>query len=159
MNWVTKGFTTEQSQIAVADKKKQPEPIATVTEPECACGTCTGCNPKEQASAVLFDFQTPQQATQVQTNLGGFNSAFAGNTIGNRQILVIAPRNDGEVISIVEHLKTNEAVIINFEGMPLENVQRRLDFLSGVACGLGGVIRPLDANKFIMTPSGIGVKE
>jgi len=150
-DWVTKGFTTEKKARGDTDN-----PVATseqaVTEP--------AANPAEKASAVLFNYQAHTNNNQYQNTQAqqGFNSAFHGNTIGNRQILVISPRSDAEVISIVEHLKTNEAVIVNFEGIPVAETQRRRDFLIGVACGLGGVIRPLDQQKFIMTPSGIGVK-
>ena len=110
---------------------------------------------KQEAAALLFNFGAPQPQTFGQP---GFNGAFAGGTLGNRHILIVKPRTDAEVFAIVEHIKTNEAVIIDFEGVPAIETQRRIDFLSGVACGLGGTIKPLDAHKYIMTPSGIGVR-
>ncbi|MDR0461847.1 MAG: cell division protein SepF [Christensenellaceae bacterium] len=148
MNWVTKGFSTERRPT----KGSATEPIQQEQEFEQELAPIP--NPQSHAAAVLFNYDTPTRAVDNQ----GFNSAFQGGTIGNRHILIISPKTDVEVIAIVDHLKTNEAVIVNFEGIPVNETQRRIDFLSGVACGLGGTIKPLDTHKFIMTPSGIGVK-
>jgi FtsZ-interacting cell division protein YlmF len=120
-------------------------------------------SPQDQAAAVLFNINAPAQTPSYNSapsyhNGSNFGSAFSGNTLGNRHIMVIQPKCDSDVIGIVEHLKTNEAVIVNFEGIPTAETQRRIDFLSGVACGLGGTIRPLDNHKYIITPSGIGVR-
>ena len=145
MNWAMKGFTTEREprqnrnieESQIAHEETTPEPVAPKT-------------PTEQASAVLFNFQGPQGQYNTGYNPAPqFNGALQGATLGNRHILVMTPRTDNEVFTIVDHLKTNEAVIVNFEGIPAVETQRRIDFLSGVACGLGGAIRPLDKNKFI----------
>ncbi|MCL2229082.1 MAG: cell division protein SepF [Firmicutes bacterium] len=161
-DFVSKGFTSERKPSGKVEEQPamthipQTEPV---NEPEPQAEPVT---PKEVASAVLFDVSKPAAATvsyQSQPANNGFSGAFSGNTLGNRHILVISPRTDAEVINIVEHLRTNEAVIINFEGIPVAETQRRIDFLSGVSCGLGGTISPLDTNKFIMTPSGIGIKK
>jgi FtsZ-interacting cell division protein YlmF len=171
--WAMKGVTMDRRNRSEVGMGEQPtlveEPVQIVEQP----------SPQEQASAVLFNMNAPmpQQnnnfSNPVNTNQSTYNqgynpqsyssnqfgNAFAGNTIGNRHIMVVTPRNDGEVLAIVEHLKNNtEAVIVNFEGVSVADTQRRIDFLSGVACGLGGTLRPLDAFKYIITPSGIGVR-
>jgi len=117
--------------------------------------------PKEVASAVLFNFSPNAPIMSEPMNMGynpNFNGAFMGGTIGNRHILVSSPKNQPELFAVVEHLKTNEAVIVNFEGLITAEAQRFVDFLSGVACGLGGSIQALDNYKYIITPSGIGVR-
>lgn len=160
-NWTMKGFNTERreaGQAPTATLTAQP-PVQNPIEPHLSE------TPADKASAVLFNFapQSPQfQVAQpgfaFQNSAPGFNSAFAGATLGNRHIMVVTPHSDSEIVAIVEHLRTNEAVIVNFEGVPAPDTQRRIDFLSGVACGLGGTIHPLDAYKYIITPSGIGVR-
>jgi len=149
LNWAMKGVTTERHA-----KKTPAEVVASPSQPiaEPMPAPVQRETPAEKASAVLFNYQSPQPQNS------GFNSAFNGGTIGNRHILVVAPKSDHDVIGIVEHLKTNEAVIVNFEGSPHAETQRRIDFLSGVACALGGAICPLDTFKYIITPSGIGVR-
>ena len=150
-NFAMKGVTLEKRNRG-ADKAQTPDKV------EVSLPTPTA---HEQAAAVLFNFNQPSSPAQS----GGFGAAaqqfapaFGGGTLGNRHILVVNPKNDNEVIGIVEHLKTNEAVIVNFEGISAAETQRRIDFLSGVACGLGGAICKLDDLKYIITPSGIGVR-
>ena len=152
-NWALKGVTVEKR--APKTKKTTPEPVQEVVavnlpEPEPAP------QPAINAEAVLFNFTQPAQTPSY----GGANyqSAFAGNTLGNRHILVACPKSKDEMQSIVDHLKTNEAVIVNFAGVSPADTQRSIDFLSGVACGLGGTIYPIDNLKYIITPSGIGVR-
>jgi len=156
-DWAMKGISTERRPLPKDDIQAEEHQGEAEHNPE---------QPMDKASAVLFNFQAPPPAQQTYQPQGftqpqphqGFNGAFQGSTIGNRHILVVTPRTENEVFGIVEHLKTNEAVIVNFEGVPPAETQRRIDFLSGVACGLNGAIRPLDANKYIITPSGIGVR-
>lgn len=86
-----------------------------------------------------------------------FESALAGNAIGNRNILVVAPNSNGDVSNIVTNLQAGEACVIDLENMPVEFAQRRLDFLSGVISALNGQIRPLNTHQYILTPDGMGV--
>ena len=158
MNWITKGFRVEHK----SKETDNAPPTQSYTPPEVTMTTPP--SPQEQAAAVLFNYDSNTNTNNYQAsqpaqnyNQQGFNANFTGATIGNRHILIISPRNDDEIRGIVEHLRTNEAVIVNFEGVPIPETQRRIDFLSGVACGLGGTIRPLDTNKFILTPGGIGI--
>jgi FtsZ-interacting cell division protein YlmF len=158
MNWISRGITTERR--ARVEEEYEDEGV----EDEASA--------HDQASAILFNYQAsqpqPQPQYQNQQYNAGYNygqpqtqnfgGVFDGRTLSERHILVITPRSDQEVFGIVGHLKTNEAVIVNFDGIPVCETQRRIDFLSGVACGMGGTIRPLDSHKYIITPSGVGVR-
>jgi len=152
-----RGFSTERSESKQPEAHEDSDIIESERQ-EVHLPEQTTC-PQAQASSVLFNFQPPQQSYhhhhQPQQNFGG---ALQGNNFGNRHILVITPRNESEMYGIVDHLKTNEAVIVNFEGIPSAETQRRVDFLSGVASGIGGTMRPLDTFKYIITPSGIGIR-
>ena len=86
-----------------------------------------------------------------------YDNYLGGQSIGNRNILVITPSTNQDVSRIVENLQNNEACVIDLEKVPLADAQRRLDFLSGVICALNGNIKPLDAHKYILTPQGLGV--
>ena len=111
-----------------------------------------GVDTRANAASILFN-EMPRQSAPT-----GFNSAFGGNTLGNRNILVITPHSNQEVLGAVEHLKTGEAVIVTLDGIAVADAQRRIDFLSGVVCALNGIIKPLDTNKYILTPCGVGIK-
>lgn len=174
--------------VNVGRREVDPTPAAPQPNLQPVVNTAPPADPRNEAAAVLFNgaqapygtqagyggspYATPTYATpsyaqptpeatptpSYGAGYGGLGGAFAGPTIGNRHILVSQPRTDAEVTAVVEHLRTNEAVIVNFEGIPTAETQRRIDFLSGVACGLGGTIKPLDAYKYILTPSGIGIR-
>jgi hypothetical protein len=172
MDWAMKGVNLGRREI-----EQEPQPTAPNLAPMVNTAPIQDATPRTEAAAVLFNAgvpaapYTPQQSSYAAPSYGyadpnaaaytgyaGFGGALAGPTIGNRHILVSNPRTDAEVAQVVEHLRTNEAVIVNFEGIPTADTQRRIDFLSGVACGLGGTIKPLDSYKYILTPSGIGIR-
>jgi FtsZ-interacting cell division protein YlmF len=146
------------------EKEKEDESAEDIVETVLDEGEQT---PKDMAASVLFNFNAPSAAMPIipeagmNMNMGygtNFANAFAGGTLGNRHILVTSPKTQPEIFAVVEHLKTNEAVIINFEGLPQAESQRFIDFLSGVSCALGGSISALDNFKYILTPSGVGVR-
>ena len=117
---------------------------------------------QQRAHSILFGDQPFVAPTQYQPaytpSQPAFNSIFEGNTLGNRHILIITPRTNAEVTNIVQHLKNGEACIVTLEDLPIPDAQRRIDFLSGVVCALNGIIKPLDTDKYILTPSGVGVR-
>jgi FtsZ-interacting cell division protein YlmF len=115
---------------------------------------------QQRAASILLGEQTtvPYSVPNTYGAQTSFNGAFGGNALGNRNILVITPRSNQEVNVIVEHLRTGEACIVCLDGIPIAEAQRRIDFLSGVVCALNGIIRSLDANKYVLTPSGVGVR-
>ena len=152
-NWAMKGFNVKREPVdRTAVTLEQPETVAQqpVHQPQ-------------YESRILFDDQiapTPQMYAQAPSYQPGTNfaGAFAGHAVGNRSILVVTPRTSAETMGIVEHLKTGEACIVCLEGLAIGDSQRRIDFLSGAVYTLGGTVKALDANKYILTPSGVGVR-
>ena len=174
-NWAMKGITMERKAVAEKAASAQTENYeVTLEQPGMAPMAYQPMqeppmmpNYQNQAASVLFgetalspyapQNKVPQQYAP-QPNMG-FMGAMGGNTLGNRNILIITPRTHAEVMGIVEHLRTTgEAVIVTLDGIHVSEAQRRIDFLSGVVCAMNGLIRPLDTNKYILTPSGVGVK-
>ena len=109
----------------------------------------------QSASSILFGNQNQTPAYSQ------FANAFGSTTPQqqNHNILVMTPYSNKEVGVIVDHLKIGEPCIVCLEGLPLADSQRRIDFLSGVACALNGNIKLLDSYKYILTPNGVGVKK
>jgi len=110
------------------------------------------------AASALFDRTFDMSNNPYLSSGNQFSQSLSGPTLGNRNILVVAPKTEKDVTMIVENLGHGEACIANFEGMSIAEAQRRLDFLSGVVCAIGGSIKPLDANKYVLTPNTMGIK-
>lgn len=164
-SWAFKSVPNERKRKQPKIEDVAPEPIA-VEEPQIA----QPLTERQIASTVLFGEQPVQQeynsainhSPYVQTSYEqpvGFSAAFNGNTYGNRNILIVVPKTVADTTNIVTHLRTGEACIVNLMGLPTEDAQRRLDFLSGVVCAINGTIKAIDENKYILTPNGVGVKQ
>ena len=113
----------------------------------------------ERSENTLFNGQSSSIGSTPQyANSQNFSSALNGQTYGNRNILVITPRTNVEVTQVVSNLQNGDACIVCLEGLDATDAQRRLDFLSGVICAMNGSIKRLNPNTYILTPSGIGVR-
>jgi len=116
------------------------------------------------AQTLNLDFPTeveqfdPEPKAQSQPEAILFSNALGGATLGNRNILVIVPNTNAEITQIVQNLQRGEACVVNLVSLSQEDAQRRLDFLSGVICAIGGTIKGLDQFKYVLTPQGLGVK-
>ena len=74
-------------------------------------------------------------------------------------IIVIKPFTFSDVEMVCKHLKNKRAVVINTENMTSEDKRRLIDFLSGVALAMDGMIAKIYQNVFICAPKNIGVIE
>ena len=151
MSLVTKGLRIDKKK-----KKGYDASIATLEPP------MDGHYPSPEFTAAhtsLFAESGLNNSSAFQHSVAGQSNAYLnGATLGNRNILVITPNTNQDVTNIVENLQNGEACVVNLEGIPLADAQRRLDFLSGVICSINGQIRPLDTYKYILTPQGLGVR-
>jgi len=94
----------------------------------------------------------------LSNGFGVSASALGGSMHGNRNILVVTPSTNVEVTEVMANLRNGDACIVCLEGMDITDAQRRLDYLSGAISAMGGKIKRLNANTYILTPSGIGVR-
>ena len=95
---------------------------------------------------------------QFSEPANNFSSALGGATYGNRNILVVNPKSNVEIIEIVNNLRRGDACVVCLEGLELTMAKSMIDFLSGVITALNGQIKRLNVNTYILTPSGVGVK-
>ena len=168
-NWISKGVRVEKrvpktrSQEAVMDLQSlSAENLA----PQQGVQDLSGIN----IASILFE-NTERQVNQTYSYdpnapfSGGQHyqqfgaSALGGQTYNNRNILVVTPSSNAEVTEVVTNLRNGDACIICLEGLDITDAQRRLDFLSGVICAMNGSIKRLNANTYILTPTGIGVRK
>ncbi|HHX54350.1 MAG TPA: cell division protein SepF [Clostridiales bacterium] len=75
----------------------------------------------------------------------------------NTEIKVVRPVRYEEVQQIADHLLANRTVVLNLEGTNKENARRMIDFLSGIAYSIGGNLRKVSNNTFVITPNNVNV--
>jgi len=173
-NWISKGVKVEKrkpktrSKDAVVELQQlspdfnAPQPAAyTAHELGTSAASILFENTERQPNqSYQFDPNAPFSAGQYVTGSGGFgSSALGGSSYGNRNILVVTPSSNAEVTEVVTNLRNGDACVVCLEGLDITDAQRRLDFLSGVICAMNGTIKRLNANTYILTPTGIGVRK
>jgi FtsZ-interacting cell division protein YlmF len=89
----------------------------------------------------------------------GFNSKEYYESESRRasNFLMFAPNSFDDVEIIIDHLKNQEAVIINLKEIKTGIGQRVLDFISGAIYALDGSIQPIENGLFLLTPGGVGI--
>jgi len=77
----------------------------------------------------------------------------------NIKMQVVRPKSyDSETASqIANHLLAKSTVVLNLEGTNKETSRRLIDFLSGVAYSIGGSLKKIATNAYVITPSNVDV--
>ena len=176
--WISKGGTVEKRKPKTrsADAEvdlQQLSPDTPQSGSEYLAQTMGNTGPS--AASILFENTERQQAYQYDPNAfttqyaagsnfgasayGASSAALGVSAYNNRNILVVTPASNAEVTEVVTNLRNGDACIVCLEGLEVTDAQRRLDFLSGVICAMNGSIKKLNANTYILTPTGIGVRK
>lgn len=75
-----------------------------------------------------------------------------------RMKLVLSnPQTFEEAAQIADHLKEHQAVLMNLESATKDVSRRLLDFMSGAAFALGGKIKRVSAQAYIITPTNVSL--
>ena len=78
---------------------------------------------------------------------------------GSLELKVVHSEKYEEVPSVAEHLLNHCTVVLDLNDANKEVRRRILDFLSGVAFSIGGQMRRVTDNTYILTPSNVDVSE
>ena len=73
------------------------------------------------------------------------------------ELKVVRPDNFVNSRQIADHLLNNRTVVLNLEATNKETARRILDFLSGVAYSIGGQLKRVANNTFVITPNNVDV--
>ena len=112
------------------------------------------------------DIQLESQFQQGSS--GAHSGSVGGQQMGgislsgaNIKMQVVRPKNyDSETASqIANHLLAKSTVVLNLEGTSKETSRRLIDFLSGVAYSIGGSLKKIATNAYVITPSNVDVGE
>ncbi len=79
------------------------------------------------------------------------------NATTQLQVMLVKADEFSECPQIADHLKFQKTVLLNVEGVDRETVRRIVDFLSGVAYGLGGTLKRVSNATFIITPYDVNI--
>lgn len=74
---------------------------------------------------------------------------------GKMKLVLANPETFEEAAEIADSLRERRAVLMNIENAPRDVQRRLIDFLSGVAYALGGKIKRVSAQAYILTPTNI----
>lgn len=99
---------------------------------------------------VAGDTTNPETAPAAN-NFSGFNS-FGLQTESN--IIMVEPKNHGDMRKVIDYLKQGQTVAVNLEGISSEDSERILDFFSGAIYGLNGSIHRWHGDLFLLAPEG-----
>jgi cell division inhibitor SepF len=83
-------------------------------------------------------------------------SAIEGSNI---ELKVVRPESFKEVSTIADYLLEGCTVVLNMELVDKSTTIRMLDFLNGVTYTMDGEIKNVAPNTFIITPSGIDIRD
>ncbi len=75
------------------------------------------------------------------------------------RVHVIEPSGFGDAPEVGDRLKANQPVILNLQGLPKELQRRLIDFSSGLAYAVGGKMKKVNDEVFLLTPTDVEVSQ
>ena len=73
------------------------------------------------------------------------------------KLMLIEPKDFNECPKLVDCIKNNRPVIVNLESLDGDKARRIFDFLSGSVYALGGCMRKVANNIFVIAPENVDV--
>ena len=97
----------------------------------------------------------PAPAPQMQMPMGGIS--LSGS---NLKMQVVRPEtyDSDTATQIANHLLNKCTVVLNLEKTSKEASRRLIDFLTGVAYSIGGDLKNIATNAYVITPSNVDVE-
>ena len=108
--------------------------------------------------------QYGQSGMNNTQHIGGMGAQGMGGISlsgSNIKMQVVRPQTyDSDTASqIANHLLNKCTVVLNLENTNKETSRRLIDFLSGVAYSIGGSLKKIATNAYVITPSNVDVGE
>jgi cell division inhibitor SepF len=97
--------------------------------------------PRDEASSLV----TPRPAVARQQS--------------SSPVQVVEPSGFNDAQELGDRLKANQAVVLNLRGLDRDLQRRLIDFSSGLAYAVGGTMRKVDDQVFLLTPTSVEVSE
>ena len=71
------------------------------------------------------------------------------------RLLLVRPDRFELAADIADRVRERSAIVLNLENTEKDTTRRILDFLAGVTYALGGSVKRISGNTFIITPAGV----
>ena len=111
--------------------------------------TTLGTEELEEVAPAKEEEETPLDPVPTGMGIGG----------GSIELKVVHSEKYEDVVSVAEHLLNHCTVVLDLNDANKDVRRRILDFLSGVAFSIGGQVRRVTENTYIITPSNVDVSE
>lgn len=76
----------------------------------------------------------------------------------SNKMILIEPRAYSESQQIADHLKSRNAVVVNFKRVTSDQAKRIIDFLSGTLYAIGGDLQKIGGGIYLCTPKNVNVQ-
>ncbi|MBE6656038.1 MAG: cell division protein SepF [Ruminococcaceae bacterium] len=108
-----------------------------------------------------LETETLEEVTEQEAEEFPLDPAPTGMGIGggSLELKVVHSEKYEDVVGVAEHLLNHCTVVLDLNDANKEVRRRILDFLSGVAFSIGGQVRRVTENTYIITPSNVDVSE
>ena len=103
----------------------------------------------EEVVSPVEEEEAPMEPVPSGMGIGG----------GSIELKVVHSEKYEDVVSVAEHLLNHCTVVLDLNDANKDVRRRILDFLSGVAFSIGGQVRRVTENTYIITPSNVDVSE
>jgi len=110
-------------------------------------------NLKTEQKFDMRNFTSPTLFNEGQQN---YTQNYGVSGLG-KNLVVTSPNSYTDIQMLIESLQKGQPCIINLEGLDSTDAQRKLDFLAGAIYSMGGSIKTLQPNMYILTPNGMGI--
>lgn len=157
----------EQKRLEKEARKKEAK---NKTEPkglEITAGSKSGYSSATSSSYSPSSYQSDSYSdnySQSSFSSNGYGGSSGYNMLGgsvggygNKNVVFFYPHSYEEVQQLIDYLKQGESVMLNLDNIAQGDAQRMLDFASGAVYALGGCIRQVAPNIFLLTPEGLGI--
>ena len=108
---------------------------------------------QQQPYAARGYAQQPQQAYAQQPQQNYAQNAYP--SAAQAKLLLVRPDRFEVAADIADRIAERNAIVLNLEETQKDTARRMLDFLSGVTYALGGKIKKVSGNTYVITPSGM----
>ena len=115
-----------------------------------------GLEEATEAPAQRPQTQSAQEAAPTASPSPSAASSIEG---GNIELKVVKPESFDEVGEIADYLIDGCTVVLNTELLDRATIIRMLDFLNGVTYTTDGEIKNVASGTYIITPSGIDIRD
>jgi len=146
MEWIGAVPPDEEEEATVTGLEPRPEPSSPRVDPVAPRVHVVGTSAQAD--------EERQQANERRAVVRPFNPQPE-----RPKIHLVLPTKYGDVQEIGDRMKQDQAVIVNLEGVEQGLRRRIIDFSSGLTYALGGRVKEVGTNVYLLCPPGVEVAD